>query len=254
MVAPSKRSSRTIVALAAFSALVAMAGVGCLSARATARSYFVLHGEAREPVAERPPISGLVRVRNLDTDAVYEKFQIVVRKSPYQLRYSDSNVWAVKPNQMVADVVAQSMETANLFSGVTRELVDARPRFTLSGQLQAIEVYDSEDLWFAHLEISLYLTRFSDGQRLWTMDFDQRKQIERQDFGHAARALSELMQIVLTQAIAELSALEDPHGRQKPALPRITPDVPVEEDPEDPRAPVLIPETNRTQKKQDPDS
>lgn len=236
---------RVAIVAAALGALVLG---GCLSARSTQRSYFVMHGEPREPLAEEPLIKGLVRVRSLDTDAVYEKFQIVVRRSPYQLRYSDVNVWAVKPNQMVADLVAAQLETSRLFSGVTRELIDARPDYTLAGQLHAIEVYDSDDLWFAHLEISLYLTRFADGERMWTLDFDQRKQITSGDFGHAARALSELFATVMTQAIAELTGLDVAKGAPTPPPPiELVP----EAEPDDGRAPVLVPETNRPPREED---
>jgi ABC-type uncharacterized transport system auxiliary subunit len=210
---------------------------GCLGARSTPRSYFVLHADPREAVAELPVIEGLVRVRNLDTDAVYEKFQIVVRRSPYQLRYSDRNVWAVKPNQMVADLIGQSLETARVFSAVTRELVDVRPTYTLAGKLHAVEIYDSQDVWYAHLEASLYLTRFSDGGRIWRMDFDQRKKVTVGDFGHAARALSELLQTLMTQAIAEMTAVDAAGpARWKGEEPSDDP-APME----DPTAPVLIP-------------
>lgn len=189
--------------------LVALLGASaCLSARANPRSYYVLFAGAHERVTEEPLIKGLVRVRDMDTDSVYEKFQIVVRKSPYQLSYSDLHVWAVKPHQMVSDYAASALESSALFSAVTRELRDTRPKYGLAGQLHAIEVYDSDDLWFVHLALSLYLTRFEDGERLWSMEYDQRKKVTSGDFGHAARGLSEMMQEVFDQAIEQLAELE----------------------------------------------
>ena len=125
------------------------------------------------------------------------------------------------------------------------ELIETRPKYTIAGQLHAIEVYDSEDLWFAHLEITLYLTRFTDGERLWSMDFDQRKQIEAGDYGHAARALSELFSTCMTQALAELSGIGIARGPEWKGPPKglePTEDI-------DPRAPVLVPETPRTREK-----
>ncbi len=231
-----------------------LSAAGCLSARSTPRSYFVLNGQPREAVSVRPVVKGLVRVRNFDTDAVYEKFQIVVRRSPFQLSYSDRHVWAVKPNQMVADLVAQGLETSRVFSAVTRELVDVRPAYTLAGKLHAVEIYNSQDVWFAHFAASMYLTRFKDGERVWSMDFDQRKQVTTGDYGHAARALSELLQIMLTQGIGELSALEHADDRlwtpddadaiDDPAV-NVSPEV-------DPAAPVLIPESDRSLREDDP--
>lgn len=230
----------------------------CLSARANPRSYYVLFAGAHEPVAEEPLIKGLVRVRDMDTDSVYEKFQIVVRKSPYQLSYSDLHVWAVKPNQMVSDYAASALESSVLFSAVTRELRDTRPKYGLAGQLHAIEVYDSDDLWFVHLGLSLYLTRFEDGERLWSMEYDQRKQVTSGDFGHAARGLSEMMQEVFNQAIEQLAQLDiegivkgDRLPGRRRASPKLfmSPDVqPMEAEPPAPPAPaedqnIYVPES-----------
>ena len=90
----------------------------CLSARTTVKRYYVLHAADRKPLADEPLIDGLVRVRNLDTDRVYEKFQIVVRRSPYELSYSGRNLWAVKPNEAISALLAQDLAAAQVFSGV----------------------------------------------------------------------------------------------------------------------------------------
>ena len=188
---------------------------GCFSARAVERNYFVLHGDPVEEAVVARPVDGLVRVRDMDTDSVYEKFQIVVRRSPYQLRYSDQNVWAVRPNQMVSDLIAQALESSSSFTGVTRELRDARPAYTLSGRVLAIELFDSGDLWFAHLSMQLQLARFADGASIWTYEFDQRKQIESQSFDHGVRALSELLHSAVTEAIRQVNALDSASARRR---------------------------------------
>lgn len=186
---------------------------GCLSARTIERNYFVLFNAPNEVRAAHSRFDGLVRVRDMDSDSLYEKFQIVVRKSPYQLRYSEQNLWAVKPNQMVSDLLAQALDDTSTFSGVTRQLLESRPRFTMSGKVHAIELYDSGDVWFAHLSLNLRLARFNDGATIWSFEFDQRKPIEAGAFSHGIRALSEL----LHEAIG--AALEDLHRR-----PSLTPE------------------------------
>ncbi len=189
---------------------------GCLSARAVERNYFVLHGDPIQVSLDVAPVDGLVRVRDMDTDSVYEKFQIVVRRSPYQLRYSDQNVWAVKPNQMVSDLIAQALEASNTFTGVSRELRDARPSYTMSGRVMAIELYDSGDLWFAHLSMHLYLTRFGDGAAIWAFEFDRRKEIGPQAFEHGVRALSELLHEAIRAAIGQVKILDATAVRRAP--------------------------------------
>ena len=79
-----------------------LASAGCFGSTSSAvRNHYVLHGVTASSMVGRP-IDGLVRVRNLDADTVYEKFQIVVRQNPYQLQYDEYNIWAVKPSQMIA--------------------------------------------------------------------------------------------------------------------------------------------------------
>src|SRR5262249_27972746 len=162
---------------------LALCASGCLGARPQLRSYYVLHGTAEEkPTSGEPLFNGLVRVRNLNAEDVYDKFQIVVRRSPYELHYSDSNVWAVKPYQMVSDIVARRLVDDHVFAQATRELGETRPAFTLGGELHAIEVYDSNDLWFAHLAMSMTLTRFTDGERVWSFEYDERKPVTSTSF------------------------------------------------------------------------
>jgi ABC-type uncharacterized transport system auxiliary subunit len=190
---------------ALFLLIAAAIVTGCFGARSEVRSYYVLAGEPFDlQRRNEPTFHGAVRVRNLNAEDVYDKFQIVVRKSPYELQYSDGNVWAVKPYQMVSDIIARRMIESNTFPAATRELGELRPEYTLGGELHAIEVYDSNDLWFAHLAVTLTLNRFADGERLWSMRFDERKQVATQSFSHAVRTISELLDTALLKSVGEL--------------------------------------------------
>ncbi len=220
-------------------ALATMTLGGCLSARAVERNYFVMHGEPVERASDVYPVDGLVRVRDMDTDSVYEKFQIVVRRSPYQLRYSEQNVWAVKPNQMVSDLVAQALEEGGAFTDVTRQLLDARPTYTMSGKLRAVELYDSGDVWFAHLSVHLHLTRFGDGTSLWAFEFDQRKEVDSRSFAHGVRALSELLHQAIRRAIQQIQRIDAPLARRTRPWPHVGPGA-VDEIPASSSAPALL--------------
>lgn len=196
-----------VVALVGLTSL----GLGCLSARVNQRSYYVLGAEPIEAF-HTPLFTGLVRVRDMDSDSIYDKFQIVVRKSPYELNYSEQNVWAVKPNRMVSDIIALTLDKTNTFAAVTRELGEVRPDYVLAGDLHSIEIYDSGDVWYAHLSISLRLTRFNTGETLFTHSFEARKRVQKQRFSHAVRGASELLSAALIEGLDEL--------RQKYGLPR----------------------------------
>ena len=176
---------------------------GCFGARSYQRNFFVLHAE-HEPTPLRARVRGLIRVRDMDAESVYEKFQIVVRQSPFQLRYSGLNLWAVRPNVMVSDIIGRTLQDSSVFTGVTRELSEARPDFTLAGELVALEVYDSDEIWYAHLAMTLRVNRFDDGQQLWRFDFDERKQVGTTEMPHAVRAMSELLNLAMRRAVVNL--------------------------------------------------
>ena len=224
------------------SAFLSLACTGCFGAVTNVRSYFVLAGDPGTAPPE-PLIPGLLRVRNMDAEATYEKFQIVVRQSPYQLRYSELNVWAVKPNQMVSDIIAKTLKDTGAFGSVTRMLGDTRPDYTMSGDLHAIEIYDSDDVWFAHLAISLRLTRWGTGDRIWSFTYDQRKHVPSKTFAHAVRALSELLSAAVRQAVTELMDLGLKQGppRPPPAF-ELSPAVEPEPATEAPDEPIYVPE------------
>lgn len=233
-----------------------LAATSCLGATTLPRSYYVL---ANEPLGFRhhaPVLPGIVYVRSLDVDAVYEKFQFVVRKSPYQLRYSDQNVWAVKPHQMVSDLLAQALDHTNTFEGVTRELIEARPTYTLSGQLNAVEIYDSDDIWFAHLAVSLHVSRFSDGARVWSYDFDQRKRLGTTSFEHGARALSELSHQITKDVVEQLAKLGGVNDAEIPRSPfdEALPGGAADEKKRPPTEPIYVPEGDEPEGEPEQDS
>ena len=176
---------------------------GCFGSRAVQRSFYVLHAD-QDPGPAESTVQGMVRVRDLDAESVYEKFQIVIRKSPWQLRYSGTNLWAVRPAVMVADIVQSSLQESRVFDSVTRELIEARPDFTLAGELHALEVYDADEVWYAHLAMTLRLSRFRDGAQLWRYEFDERKLVGSTEMAHAVRAMSELLDLAMRRSIVDL--------------------------------------------------
>jgi ABC-type uncharacterized transport system auxiliary subunit len=178
---------------------------GCLGAREVKRNYFVIRPPEAHEVMESE-IEGQVRVRDLTPEAVYDKFQLVIRLSPIQLRYSGSNLWAVRPHVMLSDHLAQSLAQHQLFTGVTRQLSEARPDYIISGDLRAVEVQEYEDGRRAHLAFNLRMTRFSDGTLLWSRSFDKVRIVGQREMPEAVQALSELMTEATEEAIADLAA------------------------------------------------
>jgi ABC-type uncharacterized transport system auxiliary subunit len=170
------------------------------------RHYYTLHLAPLPPLAVSP-VSGLLRVRDLDAESIYDRFAFVVRKSPYELSFRSRELWAVKPNQMISDMVARGLSEQGAFTGISRELSERRPDFLMTGELHAIEIYEVDGEWLAHIHFSLQITHFESGKVLWTFTADKRKPFAHDDYAAGVRALSELISLATQDALLSLQHL-----------------------------------------------
>lgn len=142
---------------------------------------------------QEEPYPYTVRLRPFDIEKAYSKANIVFRKSPYELEYYGYRHWAVRPKDMMTDLVYTHLETIDLVKNTVRRLDEkGKPDYELAGTVLSIEEYDSEETWFAHLAIRMTLTRLSDGKVIYNRLFDQRKRVEERDPLYVVQTLSEL--------------------------------------------------------------
>lgn len=186
-------------------ALLLVAASGCLGARSIERNYYMLEGPAEAtPASGSTALPGRVYVRDLEIERIYDKFKLVLRKSPYVLQYSGSYSWAVRPNRMISDIVAEQLVERRIFSGVSRELAEGRPDYTMTGRLRAIEVLTEESPWRARISLDLSLVRFDDGAVLWHHAFDESRRLPPGDFDAVPEAISAALHVSLRRAWADL--------------------------------------------------
>jgi len=195
---------------------IALGTSSCFGARSIERRFYMLHSslENVDRAGERLP--GVVYVRDLEIDRVYDKFKLVIRKSPYVLLYSGSHSWAVRPNRMVSDILSETLVEAGLFTGVTRQLAAGRPDYELSGTVRAIEAETGSEPWRARLSLGLQLARFDDGKVLWRYDL-QDAQPMGQDLDDVPEAISQILDRGLRTAIDDLRTMSERIRRLPPA-------------------------------------
>lgn len=150
----------------------------------------------------------IIRLREFDIEEAYTQSQIVYRQSPFQLRYYVYRVWAVKPQRMVTDLLHKHLLIANLVRNVVRRFDEGnKPDYEISGIIEAIEEYDSDELWFAHTALRINLIRMKDGRIMYSRRFDQRKRVFQHEPEYVVREMSALMEYIFTQAIHDLDAI-----------------------------------------------
>ena len=149
-----------------------------------------------------------VRLKPYAIEKAYGKPNIVYRTSPYELQYYGYRHWAVRPKDMITDLVYGHLNTINLVESVVKRLDQERkPDYEIAGTILAIEEYDSEDIWFAHLAIRTTIVRLEDGRLVYSKLFDQRKQVVNHEPEYVVRTLSELTDIYSSQLMNDLDSL-----------------------------------------------
>jgi ABC-type uncharacterized transport system auxiliary subunit len=151
------------------------------------------------------PYDCIVRLKEFDIEEAYNRSQIVYRQSPFELRYYVYRVWAVKPAVMVTRLFNRHMSAVNLVNSVIRRFDEGvSPDYEISGMIEALEEYDSEDLWFAHLALRVRMARLSDGKTIYNRRFDIRKKVAIHDPELVIREISALAEFAITQAIQDI--------------------------------------------------
>jgi len=164
--------------------------------------------EPFEKRLSRAPYPVTIRIKEFDIEKAYDQKQMVYRKSAYELGRYYYSAWAVAPTDMVTDLVHSHLEEVNLVSHVVRRFDEGeRPSYEIRGMIEAIEQYESDDLWFAHLALRIQLVRLSDGRPIYSRRFDNRKRVHTREPVQVVRELSRLADLVVTQAVHDMDVV-----------------------------------------------
>ena len=174
------------------------------------KKFYIINYEP-EPLLDRKmtgPYPITIRIKDFSIERAYAKQEIVYRKSPYELQYYYYRVWAVKPTQMITDMIQKHIAATGLVSQVVRRLDEGKtPDYELTGTIEAIEEYDSEEIWFAHLAIRMELTRMKDKRVVYYRRFDKRKRVHQHEPEYVINVLSQIMDFIMTQALHDIDVV-----------------------------------------------
>ncbi len=169
---------------------------------------FYMLSYAPSPLTERlnpTPYPCVIRLKDFEIEEAYSRPQIVYRQSPFELRYYVYRVWAVKPTLMISDLIRKHLLSVNIVSRVIRRFDEGvKPDYELSGTIEAIEEYDSEKIWFAHLALMIRLTRLSDNKVVYSRHFDNRKQVAKNEPEIVIREMSSIFEYIMMQATHDI--------------------------------------------------
>jgi ABC-type uncharacterized transport system auxiliary subunit len=159
------------------------------------------------------------RVKDFDVSEAYRRNNIVYRQSPFQLHFYNYDLWVVKPEYLISDVLFRHLEAAKIFLEVRRSIDVEDPDFTVNGIVRALEEYDNQDEWYAHLAMNMNLQDNRTKRVLWSREWDYRKKVSNFEPIYVVRGLSELLELINNEAIADIDSVVNAIRFNAPPLP-----------------------------------
>ena len=145
-----------------FCLLLSVVFFSCSAGELISPNYYVLeyysHSE-QEILYQETPIDISVFVLDTKIPKTYGKSQIVVRHFGPRITYSDYDMWGVKLSKIIPDLITKRINNYNLFKSAQREYLIARPEYEISTTVNNIELYKSETVHQARLNMDFKLRK-----------------------------------------------------------------------------------------------
>lgn len=172
------------------------------------RYYSLAYQVQQDPaVLDRAPLYPLnIRLRRFTVAEPYNRPQIVYSESPFEFRYYGFRYWAAKPQKLLRDMIKEHLHSLNLVNSVELDYTDKSPDYEIGANIDAIEEFDSDGEWYAHLAMRLELTRFKDKTTIWRYSFDRKRKVEKKSPVYVVKAMSEILKAEIGIVAAQIDA------------------------------------------------
>jgi len=202
---------------------------GCMGRRVTPSNYFILeyydHSEKDELRLDES-FDQSVYIEDTKVPRTYNRKQIVVRHFGPRITYSENNLWGIKLSKIIPNLIKKRFDNYNIFKNTQRELFASEPNYVIDTNINNIEMYVSETLYQARLNIDFSYGKRNNEKPLIIHSANIEKVMLKQDFDTFAQTINEIILDEIDKFAAKIN-IYNIHGPQ--AL--ITPDnIPVEID------------------------
>jgi ABC-type uncharacterized transport system auxiliary subunit len=151
----------------------------------------VLHDSTLSPPT---PFPYSVQVNTVKIPRTFDKVNIVVRFSAHRLDYYRYNMWAIRPQLTVSDLIALHISDYKIFRKCQREYLDEHPDYEINGSIEAIEKFENDAYTAAHLSMTLYLRSYDGYDNLLVHQFDREVEMPIFSMELFAKKLSDILE------------------------------------------------------------
>ena len=150
------------------------------------------------------PFPYKVQVQTMKIPRTFDRVSIVVRYSAHRLDYYRYNLWAIRPQITISDLIADHISRFGIFKNCQREFLEERPDYEIIGNIEAVEKFDHEQYTAAHLALKLYLRTYDGYENLLIHEFDRVEEMPVFQMELSAQKLSDILEEEVNQFIRKM--------------------------------------------------
>ena len=148
-----------------------------------------------------------LQVRKFTIEPAYQRTNIVYRESAYDFMFYDLDLWASRPEHMLAQVASEYLNKSGIFKSVETK-TSGKPDFELLGNIVAIEEVDEGSSQYARLALQLTFRKTESDAALWEKTFDEKLSISNREPRTTAETISKLFGKFMAEALQEIAAAQ----------------------------------------------
>ncbi len=169
---------------------------GCMARNIATRNYFILeyysHSEKDELRLDEP-FDQSVYIEDTKVPITYNRKQIVVRHFGPRITYSDNNLWGIKLSKIIPKLLKKRLDSYNMFKNTQREIFTSDPDYAIDTSINNIEMYISETLYQARLNIDFTYRKRDKEKSLITHSANIERVLLKQDFDTFVQTVNEIL-------------------------------------------------------------
>jgi ABC-type uncharacterized transport system auxiliary subunit len=192
------------ITLILFASAIAVTLTACLGGGSSEPTkYYTIAVEKISAPATDSYKDKRLQVRKFTIEPAYQRSNIVYRESAYDFMFYDLDLWASRPEHMLAQVASEYVAQSGAFKSVETKAT-GKPDYELLGNIIAIEEVDEGSSQYARLAIQLTFKKTDSDEAIWEQTFDEKRSMGDREPRTTAESISKLYSHYIEQFLKNL--------------------------------------------------
>jgi ABC-type uncharacterized transport system auxiliary subunit len=168
---------------------------GCLTRAPEATRYYLLDYPSDTEIdlpGNGPFNDKSCTITSVDVNPAYSSHQIAIREHSHEIKYFALNIWAVRPEQSLTNMMTEFFKNHKVFESVHLSTLNTETDFTLGATVYNLEVVQESRDYYARLNVEYQLKDHQSNQIVYDHRADKRVLLDDRNLNLFAAAISEI--------------------------------------------------------------